>query len=113
MDNIKQALINIGFSEVEAEKQLRELNDVIMALVGKRLLGEDMNPNMSENDVKALIEQSYSPDEFKKTFEEVSVSTLGGYLEAVSANLDPDRKDSFYLRSINLIASQLNSNQAI
>ena len=95
MNNTILALTKIGFTADEAEKQIKDLDNIILVLVAKKLLGENADALESEEALKRQIESQYSKDEIRKVFEEVSAETVKGYFDAILSDLDNSAKDAF------------------
>ncbi len=99
MNNTILALTKIGFTTEEAEKQIKELNDIILGLVAKKLLGENAEHLQSEEILKQKIESQYTKEEIRKVFEEVSMETVKGYFDAILSDLD-DKQVSDFMQEV-------------
>jgi Holliday junction resolvasome RuvABC DNA-binding subunit len=108
-----QALISIGFSQNEADRQLRELNDMILRKAVERVIGEAPSPLSSENDMKTLVEMYYSPEDFKRIFSEVAGEVMEGYYRSISRQLDPQQKVDFYQQIMNDIPKSQNTTPSV
>jgi hypothetical protein len=95
MDNTILALTKIGFTSEEAEKQIKDLTDIILSLVAKKLLGENADPAQSEEVLKQQIESRYTKDEIRKVSEEVSAETVKGYFDTILGDLSDEQKSAF------------------
>lgn len=104
-----KALISIGFSDAEADRQLRELNDIILRKAVERVIGEAPSPLNSQSDMKTLVEMYYSPEDFRKIFSEVAGEVMEGYYRSVCRQLDPNQKVEFYQQIMNDIPKPQNT----
>lgn len=93
---LKDALISLGYSHDEAQKQIDEVGEIaVMALLGKLI--KDF-PNQKEeivNQTEKFISNKFPAGEFQLIVDEVSNETVKQYIYAVIENIDDEKKKRF------------------
>ena len=110
-NNLIKAFVNAGFTEDEATRQLEKLDELIWTKIANETLGDDVNSDMTQDDVRNVIKQNHTPEEIKSIVERVSSEVMNGYLEAVSSKLDLGRKETFYSQVFEGVQQLQNNDQ--
>lgn len=96
MKNTINALLSIGFSQEEAQNQLKELNDLILALVAQQVAEENPGVELTAENFKEVVENKYSKEQYQELFQKIAAEAVKGYFEAVTKDLIPLKRDAFF-----------------
>jgi hypothetical protein len=97
MKNTMQALLQLGFTQEEAQSQLKELNDLILVLVAKRIMDENPSVEVTDSNLMDIVETKYGEERYQKLFSEVASVRIKGYFDAVTKDLTPIKRDAFFV----------------
>jgi len=90
------ALVSIGFSASEAEKQISELGGVITMSILKKVIEENPNQSLNDDNVQEFIQSRYTKDDIGKIVTEESAVVLMDYFKEVTKNLSEEEKQKFF-----------------
>lgn len=95
--NLQEALVSIGYSKKEAEKQINDIGHLVqMAIVAnlseKKKKNEEITPENFENFVK----NNFSEKEIKTVIAISMKQVVGDYIQEIVKTLNPEEKDEFY-----------------
>jgi len=107
MNKTIDALVSIGFTQESAEKQIKELNDIILSLVAKRVADENPDIELSVNNYGSVVKEKYAAGKYEQLLTEISSNVVSDYFEAVTKNLVPLKRDEFY-RKVKEDSQQIN-----
>jgi len=95
-EKMKSAMAFIGFSKEEAEKQINELGEIILMETMKKIIEDNPNENLNNENINDFIKNKYSEEEMIKISAEKSVLTIKNYLDEITSGLDENKKKYFY-----------------
>ena len=96
-DDIKQALISIGFEAEKADMQISELGNIIKSTIfAKMCMDHEDKKDQIEQDPEAFLKENYSDEEIKTISSEVSTKIVKEYLDEITKGLDESAKSTFY-----------------
>ena len=93
---IKKAFLNLGFDDLEAEAQLRDLGKIIKMAILERLVLE--NPVKREQiiaDPDLFIKDNFGGDYFENVTREVIRKTVSEYLDELTKSIDINKREQF------------------
>ena len=98
LTKFKSALSSIGYSQQGIEKQITELNNIIlMAILVKIVQEKGLRPGeITMENLEQFLQTNCSQDEIKVIVEEEARRIVEEYIEEITKNLADDKKKNFY-----------------
>jgi hypothetical protein len=97
IEKIKLAMVGIGFSEVEAEGQLRDLGEIIVLAITKKIIDHHF-PNQlpTSKQLEEAVKAKYTEKDLAKLISEQSVPIISEYFEEITVSISPEQQQKFY-----------------
>lgn len=90
------ALLSIGFSPENAEKQISELGSVITMSIMKKIIEENPDQMLDDNNIQEFIKSKYTNEDIGKIVTEESGIVFMDYFKEVTKNLSDEEKQRFF-----------------
>lgn len=96
-ENVKTALISIGFSAEAAENQIKELGDLVeMAIFIRITKDKPEAKNITPENFVTFLEDNYTQEEMAKIIDEEIKNVVSDYIQAIIQPLGMKEKDVFF-----------------
>lgn len=108
VEHIKSAMISIGFSEGEADKQLSELGDVVSLKFVEKVIEAKkgtLNGIIDTSNIEEFIKNNLSPEETIRILQEDITPLVNEYWTEITKDL-PREKQSLFFNSIQAIPAE-------
>jgi len=93
---LQDALVFIGFTKDESEKQIDDLNKLVSIGIINKIIEENQNEDLNEANIGNFIKNKYSEEEIENMSAEISEIIIEGYFDDITKDLSESRKKYFY-----------------
>ena len=98
-ENIKSALLSIGFSADAADKQIGELSEVIQLSVVQQIVAENENDNQAiAQDPEGYIKSHYDAQSLADMTAKVSGRLVSEYFAEITKDLPEAQRTEFFVK---------------